>query len=111
MPASLAVQSRPRPVSLGLSRGALAAFFLLAGVRAVAFEAQPADPAKPDERTSPVAIRTVSPEHPPGLRKKLINGEAEVECLITEQGHVAEALVISATRPEFGESALAAVRQ
>jgi TonB family protein len=111
MPAFLAVQSWFRPVPFPLSRGALAAFFLLAGVRAVAFEAQPADHAKPDERTSPVAIRTVSPEHPPELRKKLINGEAEIECLITEQGHVAEALVISASRPEFGESALAAARQ
>ena len=95
---------------LRLQRGspvALAAGLLLAGA-ALAFEA---DPAKADTRTTPVAIRTISPEHPAELRRKLINGEAEIECLITEQGLVADARVVSATRPEFGESAMTALKQ
>ena len=111
MPASLAVQFQFRRTSLLACRCAWVVFFLLASVRAAAFEAQPAEPAKPDNRTDPVAIRTVSPEHPPELRKKLINGDTEIECLISEQGHVVEARVVSASRPEFGESALAAARQ
>ena len=63
------------------------------------------------ERRAPEIIHTVAPQHPPAFREKLINGEAEIECLIGENGQMIEAKVASATRPEFGEAALEAVRQ
>lgn len=106
------VQSGLRAIKIpALSRGTLAACLLLAVGRAAAFEEDPAAVARPDTRSSPVAIRTVSPEHPPELRQKLINGDAEVECLITEEGRVAETRVTAASQPEFGAAAMAAARQ
>ena len=64
-----------------------------------------------DGRIAPVIMRTVAPHHPPTLREKLTNGEAEIECLIGENGQILEATIASATQPEFGEAALGAVRQ
>lgn len=63
------------------------------------------------EPSAPVVTTTVAPVHPPKLMEARIGGEAEIECLVTEEGKVGEAKVLSATRPEFGEAALEAVRQ
>ncbi len=64
-----------------------------------------------DARIAPEIMHTVAPHHPPALREKLINGEAEIECLIGDNGQILEATITSATHPEFGEAALEAVRQ
>jgi TonB family protein len=45
------------------------------------------------------------------LWKQRVTGSADVECLVTVDGKVAEARVVSASRPEFGEAALEAVKQ
>lgn len=63
------------------------------------------------ELIPPDAKKTVSPEHPPQLMEQKIEGEAQIECLVGADGKVGEVKVLSATRPEFGEAALAAVRQ
>ncbi len=60
---------------------------------------------------APRATKVVAPVHPPELYGQKIGGEAEIECLVTEAGQVMEARMKSATRPEFGEAALVAVRQ
>ncbi|MBI2815278.1 MAG: TonB family protein [Opitutae bacterium] len=51
------------------------------------------------------------PAHPAELLKSLTNGEAEIECLVTAEGKVTEARVLSASHPRFGEAALEAARQ
>lgn len=66
---------------------------------------------EPIKTVAPEPIRTVAPEHPPRLFAARIGGDAEVECLVSAEGMVTEARVLSATRPEFGEAALAAIRQ
>lgn len=60
---------------------------------------------------SPEATRTVAPEHPPELLARKVAGEAEIECVVGVDGRVSEARVASASQPEFGEAALAAVKQ
>ncbi|MSU46123.1 MAG: TonB family protein [Lacunisphaera sp.] len=111
MPAPNTVQSCLRPISLSVPQCSLAACLLMASALAGALVAQQAEPAQPDNRSAPVAIRTVSPKHPPELRRRLINGNAEIECLITEAGRVADTRVVSASQAEFGEAATEAVRQ
>lgn len=72
--------------------------------------AQPAEaPSTVD--SAPKPLKVVSPEHPAGLLEKGVSGEAEVECLVSERGEVTEAKITAASRPEFGEAALAAIKQ
>lgn len=57
----------------------------------------------------PVATKRVTPVHPVELVKKLVNGQALVECVVTETGAVKEVKTLSATEPEFGLAAEAAL--
>lgn len=59
----------------------------------------------------PVAIRQVAPVHPPELMKKMVNGKAVVECIVTETGAVQDVAVLSASDPQFGEAAAEALKQ
>lgn len=73
---------------------------------------KPATPTALAKRSHPPRpTHIVSPEHPPALRKKLIGGECEVECLVSEAGRVLSTKVVSASQPEFGPAAEEAVRQ
>lgn len=67
-------------------------------------------PALP-RRRAPEPVKIVSPVHPPELWEARVEGDAEVECIVDETGRVSDAKVVSASRPEFGEAAVAAVRQ
>lgn len=60
---------------------------------------------------APVATKRVVPVHPEELYKKLINGRAIVELLVSETGTVQEVKIVSASLPEFGQAAADAVRQ
>jgi TonB family protein len=53
----------------------------------------------------PVPTNRVAPVHPAEFVKKLVNGQALVECLVTETGAVKEVKTLSATEPEFGLAA------
>lgn len=64
-----------------------------------------------DAPVAPEASKVVSPEHPPELFARKVSGEAQIECLVDAAGKVSEAKVLSASQPEFGEAALAAVKQ
>jgi TonB family protein len=52
-----------------------------------------------------VPTKRVKPIHPPELLKKMVNGQALVECLVTETGAVKEVKTVSASEPEFGLAA------
>lgn len=73
--------------------------------------AVPAEASAPVRRRAPEPVKIVSPVHPPELWEARVEGEAEIECVVDEAGRVTDARVGSASRPEFGEAALAAVRQ
>ncbi len=60
---------------------------------------------------APKPSKMITPDHPAVLLEERISGEAEIEFLVGATGGVSEARVKSASRPEFGEAALAAVRQ
>lgn len=57
----------------------------------------------------PRPLKIVQPEHPAWLREQRIIGNAEIRCIIDEDGRPTELKVDSATMPEFGEAALRAV--
>jgi TonB family protein len=61
--------------------------------------------------TAPVPIRTVAPEYPNELRRLGIEGSADVVFLVDEKGTVRDAGYVTATRRDFAESAIAAVKQ
>jgi len=90
-------------------------WFLFLGMagwsQAIAAEPAASAPVSAGGLRAPVVMRSVAPEHPPELRQQLTNGDAEVECLVGVDGKIHEAKVSSASHPEFGEAALAAVRQ
>lgn len=62
-------------------------------------------------RIAPKPTKVIAPQHPPELWTQRVTGNADIECLVTVDGKVADAKVVKASRPEFGEAALAAVRQ
>jgi len=51
-----------------------------------------------------------APEYPPAFYQRKIRGEAVVKFRVTRTGAVLDPAVLSATAPEFGEAALAAIR-
>ncbi len=59
----------------------------------------------------PVPTKRVMPIHPAELLKKMVNGQAIVECVVTETGAVKEVKTLSATEPEFGLAAEEALWQ
>jgi TonB family protein len=60
---------------------------------------------------SPEPIITVSPAYPEKLKREQTAGKASVRCHISAEGEVLDATVNEATRPEFGEAAIAAVKK
>ena len=111
MPLSFPLKVRLRGITIAGSLATLTVGFLGVGVPGTAAETDSPAAATTDLRTAPVAIRTVNPKHPDELLKKLVNGDAEVDCLVTAEGRVADARVLSASHPQFGDSAVEAVRQ
>jgi len=118
----------PRPVpylpprAIRLSGLALAAFLAAeASLFAEESATQPspvpaadlaADPTAAAQKLKPpVAIKQVTPVHPPELMKKMVNGRAVIECLISETGAIQEVKVAAASEPQFGEAAVAALKQ
>lgn len=91
--------------------GAVIALLLSAAILDAAPETAQAEPAKPESRSMPVPIRRVMPDHPADMLSKLTNGEAEVDCVVTAEGKVSEAKVLTASHPQFGEAAVVAARQ
>jgi TonB family protein len=61
--------------------------------------------------TPPKALNKVAPTHPPSLIAEGVEGSAIVQISIDEVGAVTSAVVIEATRPEFGDAAVVAVSQ
>lgn len=61
--------------------------------------------------TAPVAVVQARPVYPPLLRAKRIPGEAVVDFIVDAEGNVRNAIALRSTHPEFGEAAVAAVRQ
>lgn len=51
------------------------------------------------------------PLYPKKLRKQKVEGEAVLKFKIDERGYLSDASVVSATQPEFGEAAMAVIRQ
>jgi protein TonB len=59
----------------------------------------------------PKLLDSVTPEYPVHLKEQRVVGSAQIICLIDENGSVKDAAVDHAALPEFGQAALAAVRQ
>jgi TonB family protein len=51
------------------------------------------------------------PEYPRALRKKKVSGSATLAFTVDARGRIFDATVVAATHPEFGEAALAAIRE
>jgi len=63
------------------------------------------EPANSAKVTPPVPTKRVKPVHPAELLKKMVNGQALLECVVTETGAVKEVKTLTATEPEFGQAA------
>lgn len=59
----------------------------------------------------PVPVRTVAPEHPQWLLRDGVQGIAWLSCRIDENGRVDEVVALNASRIEFADAAIAAVKQ
>lgn len=59
----------------------------------------------------PKLVTQKRPAYPRALKKAGISGRVVIEFIVDKEGRVRDASVVSASRPAFGESALAAVRQ
>src|SRR5947209_5755539 len=59
----------------------------------------------------PVVIIHPNPIYPMDLRRARVSGEAQLQFVVTTEGDVVDAKVLSATDKRFGEAALEAVRQ
>jgi TonB family protein len=59
----------------------------------------------------PRAVRQPHPEFPLALRERVAQGNALVKYFVDTEGRVRLPVVVTASAPEFGEAALAAVRQ
>ena len=86
--------------------GLVVAALLTGGATLPAVETADGEAVKP-----PVPTKRVMPVHPIELQKKLINGQALGECLVTETGIVKEVKVVTASEPEFGLAAEEALWQ
>lgn len=107
------LQPNPRkdPIMLRLilALGVLAGFALTSG-------ATPTDPSSSTEAMKgldafPQPVFQPRPIYPEALRADGIEGRAEISIIVDKDGNVRSPLVVTATRPEFGEAALAAVSQ
>lgn len=85
------------------------AFLLL--LTALALPLGPGGVLRAERRTAPEPVKTVAPQHPPELFAAGVAGDVEIECHVGSDGKVGDVRVVSASRPEFAEAAVAAVRQ
>jgi TonB family protein len=90
---------------LGLALAALLTATALPATETPAFAPETAK-VKP-----PVPTKRVMPVHPAELQKQMKNGQALVECVVTETGAVQEVKTLSASDPAFGRAAEDALRQ
>lgn len=58
----------------------------------------------------PAARFRARPDYPQALRNQGVTGQATIEFIVSADGAVNEAKVVTATHPEFGDAALAAVK-
>jgi len=70
-----------------------------------------ADSADDEKITPPTPLKRVMPVHPFEAQNNAANGEAVLECLVTETGAVMAVQVVSASQPEFGRAAEIALQQ
>ena len=59
----------------------------------------------------PVPVRTFAPEYPSEMRRQGVSGLVMINCLIDEQGNVADTKIEKQSNDAFGPSAVAAVRR
>lgn len=59
----------------------------------------------------PRAVRTVPPHYPMNLRNRREDGKAVVSLIVEPDGSLSEIQVAAATAAEFGDAAIASVRQ
>lgn len=62
-------------------------------------------------KTPPSVAESVSPDYPAELRKNGVEGRAVLKVAISDSGEVSSVDLISADKPEFGDAAIAAVKQ
>lgn len=101
------------PAFVALRGGGFAALLFWGGWAAAAdLETMPAPDATKRGRTvAPVAVRRVTPVHPPALRQELVNGEVLLECVVDKEGEVRDVKVINESHPGFAAAAEEALRQ
>lgn len=63
-----------------------------------------------DVQQQPIARIRISPQYPFELRRGGVQGEAIVDFVVASDGTVANAKAVRATRPQFGDAAVAAVQ-
>ena len=96
------------PVTFGL-RGPSSGSETIASLSSNAGDVEEFDPAQLDER--PRVISSPVPLYPFELRRANVPGEAVIEFVVGTDGATRAVRVVSATRPEFGDAAVAAVEQ
>jgi len=62
-------------------------------------------------KSAPSVAKAVNPDYPAELRKAGVEGRAVLKVEISETGEVSSLELVSADKPEFGEAAIAAVKQ
>jgi TonB family protein len=87
--------------------GCLAGLLALAGSLA----AVEATPAAPGARATPAVVRRVTPQHPPELKQKLVNGNALLEGTVDASGKMVDIVIVRESHPGFGAAAEEALRQ
>ncbi|QXD22878.1 TonB family protein [Opitutia bacterium ISCC 51] len=60
---------------------------------------------------APVPVKRYAPVYPPELKKKWVQGFADVVFVVNEQGKVVDAKIEKSSHSEFGKNALSAVKQ
>ena len=63
------------------------------------------------QNTNPAPIDTTTPVYPESLIDSGLDGVAKIKFTVNEKGLVEDADVLEATKPEFGEAALVALKQ
>ena len=109
-PALTAVTGRNVPGFVG-KRGRAAGILVLMGLLAASPGTVAAAETASGILTPPRVTYQESPEFPASVDRSALPGTAEIHCQLDDTGAVVASRVISASRPEFGEAALAAARR
>jgi TonB family protein len=107
MPRLSSPHAFPGVIALARTTRLLGAWIWIAGAASIGAT----DPAAPAPTQPARVISQVEPVYPEMLRLRGVAGSAEILCDVDRAGIVTAAAVAGATLPEFGESALAAVRR